>query len=85
MPSNWLKVACDVNAVPPEGIEGLGVMDDARPLAGAPGAALGIGALVVGNVKYQTQHLLLKQMRESDTPQYLDFQQAFQVARTHVG
>ncbi len=79
-----LKVACDVNAVPPEGIEGLGVTDNGRPIAGSPGAALGIGAFVVGNVKYQTQHQLLKQMHEADTPQFLDFQKAFQVARSHV-
>ena len=57
-----LKVAADVNAVPPEGIAGVGVMDDAKPLAGT--AAVGIGALAIGNVKYQTQHRLLVQMRE---------------------
>ena len=56
-----LKVAADVNAVPPEGIAGVGVMDDAKPLAGT--AAVGIGALAVGNVKYQTQHRLLVRMR----------------------
>jgi methylene-tetrahydromethanopterin dehydrogenase len=44
-----LKVAADVNAVPPEGIAGVGVMDDAKPLAGTQ--ALAIGALAVGNVK----------------------------------
>ena len=38
-------------------IAGVGVMDDAKPLAGT--AALGIGALAIGNVKYQTQQRLL--------------------------
>lgn len=80
-----LKIACDVNAVPPEGIEGLGVMDDAKPLAGSSSGAVGIGALTVGNVKYQAQHLLLKKMYQEDAPQYLDFNQAFEVARSHVG
>ena len=55
-----LKIAADVNAVPPEGIAGVGVMDDSKPLAAAAGA-VGIGAFVVGNVKYQTQHRLLVQ------------------------
>lgn len=79
-----LKVACDVNAVPPEGIEGVGVLDDAKPIAGSSSGAVGIGALTVGNVKYQAQHQLLKKMYESDKPQFLDFNQAFEVARSHV-
>ncbi len=79
-----LQVACDVNAVPPEGIEGVGVMDDAKPIAGSPSRAVGFGALAVGNVKYQTQHQLLKKMYESDKPLYLDFNSAFEVARDHV-
>jgi methylene-tetrahydromethanopterin dehydrogenase len=79
-----LKVACDVNAVPPEGIEGVGVMDDGVAIADSPSGAVGIGALAVGNVKYQTQHLLLKLMFESGKPEYLDFNSAFEVAREYV-
>lgn len=74
-----LKVAADVNAVPPEGIAGVGVMDDAKPLAGT--RALGIGALAVGNVKYQTQQRLLVQMRETPKAVVLGFAEAFAVAR----
>jgi len=74
-----LKVAADVNAVPPEGIAGVGVMDDGKPLAGS--AAVGIGALAVGNVKYQTQHRLLLRLRESEKAQLLSFPEAFAVAR----
>ncbi|VTU31386.1 NAD(P)-dependent methylenetetrahydromethanopterin dehydrogenase [Variovorax sp. PBL-H6] len=77
-----LKVAADVNAVPPEGIAGLGVMDDAKPLAGTK--AVGIGALAIGNVKYQTQHRLLVQMCEADKPQVLGFAEAFAVARAFL-
>jgi methylene-tetrahydromethanopterin dehydrogenase len=77
-----LKVAADVNAVPPEGIAGVGVMDDARPLAGTQ--ALAIGALAVGNVKYQTQHRLLVQMCEADKAQVLGFAEAFAVARAFL-
>ena len=75
-----LKVAADVNAVAPEGIAGVGVMDDAKPLAGAAGA-VGIGALAVGNVKYQTQHRLLVRMRESEKAVVLSFPEAFAAAR----
>ena len=74
-----LKVAADVNAVPPVGIAGVGVMDDAKPLAGTH--AVGIGALAVGNVKYQTQHRLLVQMRGAEKAVVLSFAQAFDVAR----
>jgi methylene-tetrahydromethanopterin dehydrogenase len=75
-----LKVAADVNAVPPEGIAGVGVMDDAKPLAGVAGA-VGIGALAVGNVKYQTQHRLLVSMCEAEKALVLSFPEAFAAAR----
>ena len=74
-----LKVAADVNAVPPEGIAGVGVMDDGKPLAGT--AAVGIGALAVGNVKYQTQHRLLVRMQGAERALVLSFPEAFAVAR----
>jgi methylene-tetrahydromethanopterin dehydrogenase len=74
-----LRVAADVNAVPPAGIAGLGVMDDGQPLAGT--AAVGIGALAVGNVKYQTQHRLLLQMRQAEKAVRLGFEEAFATAR----
>ncbi len=74
-----LQVAADVNAVPPAGIAGLGVMDNAKPLAGTD--ALGIGALAIGNVKYQTQHRLLVRMRGSDKPLRLGHAEAFAMAR----
>ena len=77
-----LKVAADVNAVPPEGIAGVGVMDDGAPIAGT--AALGIGALAVGNVKYQTQQRLLVQMREAQAPLTLGFAEAFTTARAFL-
>ena len=77
-----LKVAADVNAVPPEGIAGVGVMDDAVPLAGT--SAVGIGALAVGNVKYQTQHRLLVQMQQAEKALVLSFPEAFAVARAFL-
>lgn len=76
-----ILVAADVNAVPPEGVAGVGVMDDARPLAGTN--AVGIGALAIGNVKYQTQHRLLVQMREAPKS-VLGFAEAFATARAFL-
>lgn len=74
-----LLVAADVNAVPPEGIAGVGVMDDGKPLP--EGKGVGIGALAVGNVKYQVEHRLLVAMRNADKPLYLGFREAFDKAR----
>lgn len=76
-----LLVAADVNAVPPEGVAGVGVMDDAKPLAGTD--AVGIGALAIGNVKYQTQHRLLVQMRDKPKS-VLGFAEAFAMARAFL-
>lgn len=77
-----LLVAADVNAVPPEGIAGIGVMDNAKALAAASGKAVGIGALAIGNVKYQTQKGLLEAMRAAEKPRYLDFRDAYEIAKT---
>ncbi len=79
-----LKVAADVNAVPPAGIAGVGVQDDGKSIPGSQSGAVGIGALAIGNVKYQAQQQLLIRMRESDRPEYLHFEHAFEFARDYV-
>lgn len=79
-----LLVAADVNAVPPSGIEGVGPMDDGVPLAAGSGKAVGIGALAVGNIKYQTQRGLLEMMLKVEKPVYLDMRDAFTEARKHA-
>lgn len=71
-----LKVAGDVNAVPPAGIAGIGNKDLGVAL-NKPTGATGIGALAIGNVKYQLQNKLLTFMLETDKPVYLDFRDAF--------
>jgi len=78
-----LKVAGDVNAVPPLGIEGIKRSDSGAPLIHAVNAqgAVGVGALAVGNVKYRLQNEMLKLMLETDKPLYLDFREAFNKAR----
>ena len=80
-----LKVAADVNAVPPSGIAGLGPHHKGTAIEGSKSGAVGIGALAIGNIKYQTQNKLLNQMRfqtrKGDKPVYLHYEQAFEAAR----
>lgn len=75
-----LLAAGDLNAVPPEGIAGLGVMDDGAPLAGTQ--ARGFGALAIGDIKYQTHQRLLQRMCHADSPQAFSFDAAFEQARS---
>jgi methylene-tetrahydromethanopterin dehydrogenase len=76
-----LKVAADVNAVPPSGIAGLDAHHQGTPIAGSHSGAVGVGALAIGNVKYKTQSGLLARMRQTDKPVYLSFDDAFALAR----
>lgn len=76
-----LKIVADVNAVPPNGIQGLDVANDGALIAGTQ--IKGVGALAIGQLKYATQHQLLKKMLplEGGKPQYLEFMAAFHLAR----
>ncbi|MGQ3674999.1 NAD(P)-dependent methylenetetrahydromethanopterin dehydrogenase [Xanthobacter sp. TB0139] len=77
--ADHLLVAADINAVPPAGIADVGVFDDGKPIEGMK--AVGIGALAIGNVKYQTQHRLLARMCTEGQPLTLSFAEAFAMAR----
>lgn len=77
-----LLVAADVNAVPPSGIEGIDVFDLGKPIDGTK--ALGVGALAIGNVKYQTESGIFRRMIGADELLALDFRDAFVLARTLV-
>lgn len=74
-----LKVAADINAVPPTGIEGVGMADDGKALPAGKG--VGIGPLAIGNVKYKVQQALFQAMLAADKPLYLDFRDALVRAR----
>ncbi|MCK4842420.1 MAG: methylenetetrahydromethanopterin dehydrogenase [Methylococcales bacterium] len=82
--ASQLKVAADVNAVPPSGIIGLDAFDNGKALANSTSGAVGIGALAIGNIKYQAQSRLLKKMINSEKPVYLHFEHAFEVAREFI-
>jgi methylene-tetrahydromethanopterin dehydrogenase len=79
-----LKVAADVNAVPPSGIAGVDAFHDGAPIQGSSSGAVGIGALAIGNIKYQAQNRLLKKMISAEKPVYLHFEHAFEVAREYI-
>ena len=79
--ANRLLVAADVNAVPPAGIEGVGMMDDGVMFSVGSGKAVAIGALAIGNIKYQVQRGLLEAMIVAEKPLYIDFRDAFEAAR----
>ena len=80
-----LKVAADVNAVPPSGIAGLDAFHSGTPIEGSNSGAVGIGALAIGNIKYQTQSELLTRMSQltnrGDKPIYQHYEHAFAAAR----
>jgi methylene-tetrahydromethanopterin dehydrogenase len=78
--SKTLRVIADVNAVAPSGAEGVDVMADGVVIEGTH--VIGIGALAIGNLKYTTQHNLLKQMLAAEKPCYLEFMAAFEMARS---
>ena len=73
-----LKVAADVNAVPPLGLEGVDVKADGAPIEGT--SAAGIGALAIGNVKFKLQHLMLQRIHEARKALRFDFRDAYRMA-----
>jgi methylene-tetrahydromethanopterin dehydrogenase len=74
-----LKIVADVNAVPPLGVEGVAVGDDGMQIEKSQ--VTGIGALAIGQLKYQIQHELLKRMLSAEQPQVFDFMSAYHLAR----
>jgi methylene-tetrahydromethanopterin dehydrogenase len=76
-----LIVAADVNAVPPLGIEGVGVHDMGVELPDTPNKAVGLGALAIGDIKYKVHFTMFEMMKNADKPLYLDHERAFDAAR----
>ena len=79
--ASQLKVAADINAVPPSGIVGLDAFDNGKVIENSTSGAIGLGALAIGNIKYKTQSQLLKEMIGSEKPVFIHFEHAFEVAR----
>jgi len=79
-----LKVAADLNAVPPAGIEGINMHDNGISINDNNIGVVGIGPLTIGDIKYHTQQELLIQMHNAESPLYLHFEDAFKVAIEQV-
>jgi methylene-tetrahydromethanopterin dehydrogenase len=73
-----LKVLADVNAVVPLGIAGLEVMANHAQLGNG---VVGFGALSIGQLKYQTQHNMLKSLLSTEKLVHLAYAEAFEFAR----
>ncbi len=72
------KVLIDTNAVPPLGIEGLELNDYMKELA--PNI-YGIGAFIIGDLKYKLQKEILKEAYETQTNRVYDYKYALFKAR----
>jgi len=77
-----LKIAADINAVPPPGIEGVEAMADGAPLG--HGDAVAIGALAIGNLKFRLQRKLLRRLHDAEKAAFIGFREAFALARELV-
>ena len=79
-----LKVAADVNAVSPAGIEGVAAKANGAPLDIGEGA-VGIGALAIGDIKFRLQRQLLQRLHDTEKALHFDFRDAYRAAREMVG
>ena len=71
-----LKVAIDLNAVPPAGIGGIGVTDKAKPF----GAGVAYGAIGVGGLKMKTHKAAVQSLFESND-RVLDAEEIYAIAK----
>ncbi|MGI9472491.1 MAG: NAD(P)-dependent methylenetetrahydromethanopterin dehydrogenase [Rubripirellula sp.] len=72
-----LKVAIDLNAVPPAGLGGLGVMDKATPL----GSGVGYGAIGVGGLKMKTHRAAIESLFTAND-RVLDATEIYAIAKS---
>ena len=73
---NQLKVAIDLNAVPPAGVGGIGVTDKAKPF----GAGVAYGAIGVGGLKMKTHKAAIQSLFESND-RVLDAEEIYAIAK----
>jgi len=78
-----LLVAADVNAVPPEGVEGLATKANGDVIG--KGGTLGVGPLAIGDIKYKCESRLFRAIIEADKAVVFDFRDAFKLARELAG
>jgi len=71
-------VLADVNAVPPAGLEGVGLKDDDEK---HQTGGYSIGPLTSGDIKVKTQYRMFEKMCSTEKPLYLNFDEALKTAR----
>ncbi len=74
---NNSQLVIDANLVPPYGIYGLKPKDDNKEIY--PGI-FGVGALVIGKLKYKIESLILKKAMNSATKTLYDYNYGFEIA-----
>ena len=75
-----LLIAADVNAVPPSGLEFVGVTDKGATIDVESKEFMTLGALGIGKVKYDTQYNAFKKMLNSPSSIVFDFFEVFELA-----
>ncbi len=74
-----LKVAIDLNAVPPAGIGGIAVTDKAKPI----GSGVGYGAIGVGGLKMKTHRAAIENLFTANDL-ILDAVEIYEIAKSHA-
>jgi methylene-tetrahydromethanopterin dehydrogenase len=72
-----MKVLVDINAIPPFGVEGIGLKDDMREMEQG---IFGIGALTIGDLKHKLEKEILREARSNGKELY-NYNLALQLAR----
>ncbi|MDD2815164.1 MAG: methylenetetrahydromethanopterin dehydrogenase [Thiotrichaceae bacterium] len=83
--AQYLRVAVDTNAIPPAGIAGITLKDNAQLLGIANDYAVSFGAVPIRELKYKIQHQLFQQMLSTEQSVCLDFHNAFEIACRLLG
>ncbi len=76
-----LRVAIDLNAVPPAGLGGISVTDKAKPIVGSASQAVGYGAIGVGGLKMKTHRAAIRSLFESND-RVLDADEIYAIAKS---
>ncbi len=79
-----LRVVLDTNAVPPSGVEGIGLQDLNSPRDFFGGTFSSIGALAIGNIKSQTELSIFRHIQTSEKVAFIDLPDAYQFALSLV-
>ncbi|MEE9397251.1 MAG: NAD(P)-dependent methylenetetrahydromethanopterin dehydrogenase [Methylococcales bacterium] len=82
--ANKLAIVADTNAVPPSGIDGVGLQDKGAVLEFPCGSVKSFGPLAIGNLKYKVQFGLYERIHTSNAAALIDFPDAFEYALSLV-